>query len=73
MSKNNESILHCLDSMYKEVEDVRMSIINIRISVAKLSHLGEAIALDAVSDYIEHSMIDLEKKIKELKCILENG
>lgn len=50
-------------NMISDIANIRMTVINIRISVAKLDHL-EARALDVVADHIEHSLLELEERVK---------
>lgn len=53
---------------FEELERIKLTLINIRISVAKLDN-AEARALDTIADYITHSIDSLEKGTYRLKEI----
>ena len=58
-----EGIIRAGD-MYNELENIRITLINIRISVAKIDN-GEARALDVIANHIEHSLLELETQAKK--------
>jgi hypothetical protein len=53
--------------IFTELENIRLTVINVRVCVAKLHEHPEARALDVVADHIQKALIGLEKNTALLK------
>lgn len=61
-----EEISKAANTMYKELENIRITLINIRISVAHIKDKSEARALDTIADHIEQAVLTLEQEAKSM-------
>lgn len=54
---------------FQEVETIRLILLNMKITVAKMSSNPDARALDRVSDIIEEAILKLEKRTLEVRDV----
>lgn len=54
-------------SIFDEVEDIRVTLINIRIMVANMQDNQHARGLDVIASHIEKSLVELTEKSKFIR------
>lgn len=64
----SKEIFNTSTSLFEDMNKINLTLINIRISVAKIDS-GESKALDTIADHIARSLDAMKEKTKRLKDI----
>ena len=72
-NENLDEVIRNSKDMYKELDKIDMTLINIKISIAKIPDQEESRVLSTVADYIDEAIRKLENITKENIELIENN